>query len=79
MPITSCVFKDDEKLLITSGLDYKYCILPQSPTSILAYVRNLFLNMAVLLLILLSFSLNFANELLLVAVGGFIFFEFTEA
>ena len=56
MPITSCVFKDDEKMLITSGLDYKYCIIPQNPTSLLSYVRNMFLNMAILLIILLYFA-----------------------
>ena len=30
MPITSVVFRDEENIMITSGIDYKYCIIPQS-------------------------------------------------
>ena len=27
MPVTGVVFRDDEEVLITAGLDYKYCVL----------------------------------------------------
>lgn len=53
MPITSLCFKEEEGTIITAGLDYKYCIVPLTAESTFAFVRNLFLNMALLLLILL--------------------------
>ena len=52
MPITALCFKDEEKEIITAGLDYKYCILPQSTTSVLGFLRDMLLNMGLLLLIL---------------------------
>ena len=30
MPITSVVFKDEENMMITAGIDYKYCVIPQT-------------------------------------------------
>ena len=56
MPITSLVFKEEEQLIITAGLDYKYCILPQNASSMLSYVGALMVNMGILLLILLYFA-----------------------
>ena len=31
MPITGVVFKEGEKMIITAGLDYRYCIVKQYP------------------------------------------------
>ena len=53
MPITAAVFREEEGQIITSGLDYKYCVLPVNPQSMFEFVRDLLLNMAILLIILL--------------------------
>ena len=42
--------------IVTAGLDYKYFFLPMSSGSILGYVKDLFLNMMVFMLILLYFA-----------------------
>ncbi len=56
MPITAAVFRDEEGTVVTAGLDYKYCILPQTSTSILDYGKTLLFNVALLLVILLYFA-----------------------
>lgn len=56
MPITSIVFREEDNLIVTAGLDYKYCILPLTSTSFLDYGKTLMFNMALLVLILLYFA-----------------------
>jgi len=56
MPITSIVFLEEEKMIITAGLDYKYCILPMSGSSWGSFFVKLMLNMGLLLLLLLYFA-----------------------
>lgn len=56
LTITSLCFKEEEGIIITSGQDYKYCIVPLTAESTFAFARNMLLNMAILLLILLYFA-----------------------
>ena len=57
MPITSAVYYKDE-MLITGSADYCYNLIPLNSFSALNAVRNLLIQMALLILIIL-FSIDF--------------------
>ena len=55
MPITGVVFKEGEKLIITAGLDYRYCIVKMYPDSFIFLARDILLYIGIVLAILLFF------------------------
>ena len=53
MPITGVVFKEGEKMIITAGLDYRYCIVKQYTDSFVYLARDIILYIGIVLAMLL--------------------------
>ena len=53
MPVTGVVFKEGEKMIITAGLDYRYCIVKQYLYSPIFIVRDIILYIGIVLAFLI--------------------------